>query len=212
MRQYFRHYFGLTHGIQADQLSRFLSSGDNLILALLGLPLALTFQQITTAWLPDRAYPDPARHLLVPAFGVMLLFVLFAVALGVSSYIMIYWQVYRKQKPVFTNFFLIIVCILVVSCVLMGSAAEEGRLTQNAEKPWIDSISSNQQFMIFLCIFTLSLLGAIAIIAPDLYCFDFTNLSKPVPCGHSANISFVKAVIIVVPFVVFWLALCFTGL
>ena len=205
MRQYFQHYLGLTHKIRADQSSRFLSSADNLILALLGLPFALTFQQITTTWLPDRAYYDLVRHWLMPAFGVLLLFVLFAVALGVSSYILVYWKEYREQKPAFANFFLVIVTVLVVSCVLMGSAVEESVVTQSAGKAWFDSITSNRQFMVFLAMFTLSLLGAILIVAPDLYCFDFANLSQPA-LHHSTNVSFIKAVVLAVPFIVFWLA------
>lgn len=212
MKQHLQHYLGLTHKVQSDQLSRFLGSSDNLILALLGLPLALTFQQITTAWLPDQASYDPVRHWLVPAFGVLLLFVLFAVALGVSSYILVYWKEYREQKPAFANFFLIIVAILVVSCVLMGSAVEESVLAQNTGKAWFDSVSSNQQFMVFLVMFTLSLLGAIIIVTPDLFGVDFASLGQPVDGHPLANVSFIKALVVAVPFVVFWLALCLTVL
>lgn len=212
MRRYLQRYLGLTHKVQSDQLDRFLGSSDNLILALLGLPLALTFQQITTAWLPDRAYNDPVRHWLVPAFGVLLLFLLFAVTLGISSYILVYWKEYREQKPAFANLFLIIVATLVVSCVLMGSAVGETGLAQNAGKTWFDSVSSNRQFMVFLMMFTLSLDGAVIIITPDLFRSDFAALGQPPVGDHSANVSFIKAVVLAVPVVVYWLALCLTAL
>lgn len=212
MRQHLQHYLSPTHKIQSDQLNRFLGSSDNLILALLGLPLALTFQQITTAWLPDHAYFDPVRHWFVPALGVLLLFVLFAVALGVSSYILVYWKEYREQKPVFANFFLITVVFLVVSCILMGSAVEDGGLAEGAEKAWFASVSSNQQFMIFLVMFTLSLLGVVAVAASDLFAFDFVAIGQPVVGHHSASVSFIKAVVLAVPLGVFWLALCLTVL
>lgn len=212
MRRYLQQYLGLTHKVQSDQLGRFLGSSDNLILALLGLPFALTFQQITTAWLPDRVYYDPVRHWLVPAFGVLLLFVLFAVALGVSSYILVYWKEYREQKPAFAHLFLIIVAILVISSVLMGSAVDESALTQIAGKAWLDSVSSNRQFIVFLVMFTSSLLGAVIIITPDLFEVDFAALGQPAVGHHSANVSFIKVILVTVPFVVFWLAFCLTVL
>ena len=133
---------------------------------------------------------------------------LFAVTLGVSSYIVVYWKEYREQKPVFANFFLIILAVLVVSCVLMGSAVGESGSAQGTEKAWFDSVSSNQQFMVFLVVFTISLLGAVIIITPDLFSYDLAASGQQTVDSHSVNVSFIKTLVVAVPFVVFWLAIC----